>query len=520
MILSTTSQTIEAFTNATATTTEPTFSTTYGDITTLTFVPGGSDGSLNGTTAVTVVSAPAASTERHVKELHFYNADTVTHTFTVRLKDGVSNFIYLSVPVVAGNFLRYSQENGWVSGIAPAAGTVTSVAMSVPTFLSVSGSPITTSGTFAVTLATESANTVFAGPTSGASATPTFRAIVAADLPGGFNGFANPTASVALTAVNGVAVTAMRSDGAPALDQSISPTWSGTHIFSNPINASLGSSSLPSYTFSSHTGYGFFWDNTNTGIGIAVNGVQTGEFLPGGLTLSIPGGGSANLQIQGEAGVINSVQRFSNDAGAPAYQGVKFRGTIASPANITLGDALLNFIFRGFVGANKTGATITGILTETGTPSTTAFGTDIVISTIAIGSGTLTEALRINNGFGIKLLGTTVLDQNRNFVGASVASAFQRVVPTTGFSQTINDNVGALILKPAGTLATGTITMPANPLNGQEVSIMSNQQITALTVNANSGQTISGTFSATIFTANAFATWKYVTTDTNWYRAG
>jgi len=43
---------------------------------------------------------------------------------------------------------------------------------------------------------------------------------------------ANPTASVGLSAVNGVAATFMRSDGAPALDQSITPTWTGAHIFS------------------------------------------------------------------------------------------------------------------------------------------------------------------------------------------------------------------------------------------------------------------------------------------------
>lgn len=44
---------------------------------------------------------------------------------------------------------------------------------------------------------------------------------------------ANPTASVKLTATNGSASTFMRSDGAPALDQSISPTWSGSHTFNN-----------------------------------------------------------------------------------------------------------------------------------------------------------------------------------------------------------------------------------------------------------------------------------------------
>jgi hypothetical protein len=43
--------------------------------------------------------------------------------------------------------------------------------------------------------------------------------------------FANPTASVGLAAVNGVATTAMRSDAAPAIDQAIVPTWTGMHTF-------------------------------------------------------------------------------------------------------------------------------------------------------------------------------------------------------------------------------------------------------------------------------------------------
>jgi hypothetical protein len=62
-------------------------------------------------------------------------------------------------------------------------GTVTSAALTVPSILSVTGSPITTAGTFAVTLATQVANLVFAGPTTGSDAAPTFRALVNADLP-------------------------------------------------------------------------------------------------------------------------------------------------------------------------------------------------------------------------------------------------------------------------------------------------------------------------------------------------
>ena len=63
------------------------------------------------------------------------------------------------------------------------AGTVTSVGLSLPGIFSVSGSPVTTSGTLTATLANQTANTVFAGPTTGSAAVPTFRALVAADIP-------------------------------------------------------------------------------------------------------------------------------------------------------------------------------------------------------------------------------------------------------------------------------------------------------------------------------------------------
>lgn len=54
--------------------------------------------------------------------------------------------------------------------------------------------------------------------------------------------FANPTATIGLTAVNGSSVFAMRSDAAPALNQTISPTWTGLHTFTGAIsiNATVG----------------------------------------------------------------------------------------------------------------------------------------------------------------------------------------------------------------------------------------------------------------------------------------
>lgn len=71
-----------------------------------------------------------------------------------------------------------------VSADLPAGtGTVTSVALSLPSIFSVSGSPVTTSGTLTGTLATQTANTVLSGPTTGAAATPTFRSLVSDDIP-------------------------------------------------------------------------------------------------------------------------------------------------------------------------------------------------------------------------------------------------------------------------------------------------------------------------------------------------
>jgi hypothetical protein len=60
--------------------------------------------------------------------------------------------------------------------------TVTSVALTVPAWLSVGGSPVTTAGTLAVTANSQSANLFLASP-SGSSGAPTFRAMTTADLP-------------------------------------------------------------------------------------------------------------------------------------------------------------------------------------------------------------------------------------------------------------------------------------------------------------------------------------------------
>lgn len=71
----------------------------------------------------------------------------------------------------------------WNTFNGKGSGTVTSVGLSIPSWLSVSGSPVTTSGTLAVTAATgQTANQFLATP-NGSTGAVGLRAIVAADIP-------------------------------------------------------------------------------------------------------------------------------------------------------------------------------------------------------------------------------------------------------------------------------------------------------------------------------------------------
>lgn len=62
-------------------------------------------------------------------------------------------------------------------------GSVSSVGLSAPSIFSVTGSPVTSRGTLAFGLVTETQNQVFAGPSSGTATKPTFRSLALADLP-------------------------------------------------------------------------------------------------------------------------------------------------------------------------------------------------------------------------------------------------------------------------------------------------------------------------------------------------
>lgn len=71
------------------------------------------------------------------------------------------------------------------------------------------------------------------------------------------SGAANPSASVGLATVNGAATTYMRSDAAPPLDQSIAPTWTGAHTWSQ--NMALTKADPRFCTYDSGSDATWFW---------------------------------------------------------------------------------------------------------------------------------------------------------------------------------------------------------------------------------------------------------------------
>ena len=87
LVLDATTKSITVAMATTATTTNPSYVTTYSDDTGSAFTEGSSDGALNGSTQVTLVASPSASTRRLIKTIYIQNGDTVANTITVTFND-------------------------------------------------------------------------------------------------------------------------------------------------------------------------------------------------------------------------------------------------------------------------------------------------------------------------------------------------------------------------------------------------------------------------------------------------
>lgn len=228
-------------------------------------------------------------------------------------------------------------------------GTVTSVGMTVPgALLSVSGSPITTSGTLAVSLVTQSANCVFAGPTSGGAATPTCRALVSSDLPAGTGTVTSVGLSLpSIITVSGSPVTGAGTLTGALATQTANTIWAGptTGAAAAPTFRALVAADMPAGVIPTGNAVGgasnlttvnavpyvsasgvfnqdasnFFWDATNHRLGIGTNApksplhVATGPIVVEGT--SNPAS-TSGLELHTSAGISYVTAATRNSGGS------------------------------------------------------------------------------------------------------------------------------------------------------------------------------------------------------------
>lgn len=111
---------------------------------------------------------------------------------------------FVPAPTLANTVLYWNGTN-LIWGSVPGTGTVVSVGLALPSDFTVTGSPVTTSGTLTGTWAAQNQNLVLAGPASGGSpGTPSFRSLNNTDIPSALSGKTITTSTINSTTIGNV----------------------------------------------------------------------------------------------------------------------------------------------------------------------------------------------------------------------------------------------------------------------------------------------------------------------------
>lgn len=124
LVLDATTKKLQAKLGEVISTAQPVVVASWADMTTTAFTPGETDTTMNGTTAVDIVAAPASSTQRLLREIFIYNNDTIAHTLVVIYNNnGTLRTFSPNTSVPAGSVLYWSTESGWKIGVASGGGS-------------------------------------------------------------------------------------------------------------------------------------------------------------------------------------------------------------------------------------------------------------------------------------------------------------------------------------------------------------------------------------------------------------
>jgi len=359
-------------------------------------------------------------------------------------------------PATSGSSLLYGNSAGGFSnvtigsnltfsaGTLNANATVTSVGLSLPSIFTVTNSPVTSSGTLTGTLATQTANYVFAGPTTGAAAAPTFRALVAGDIPA--LSYAPATSGTSILYGNG-------SGGFSNVT-----VGSGLSFSAGTLSSTSSGGSVTTVSVASANGFAGTVANATTTPAITLTTSVTGLLKGNGTALSAATSGTD--YSAGTSALATGIVKSTTSTGALS---IAVSGTDYAPA--TSGSAILKGNGTGgFSSATAgtdysagTSALTTGLLkstTTTGALSIGVAGTDYVAPGGALGTpstGTLTNCSGLPISTGVSGLATGIATFLGNPTSANLASA---VTDETGS--------GSLVFNTSPTLTTPTINTAAS----------------------------------------------------------
>ena len=340
--------------------------------------------------------------------------------------------------LTAGTGIAITNGTGAISIAAINNGTVTSVAMSVPSFLSVAGSPITGPGTLAVTLS-GTALPVANGATGGTSQA-TARSGIGA-------GTVNSVAGTGT--VNGLTLTGtVTTSGSLTLGGTLSGVSLTTQVSGTLRIANGGTGSTSTTYCSLSTNVTGTLPVANGGTGVATTPTN-GQLLIGngtnysvatitagsGVTVTNSAGG-ITIAATGSGGTVTSV------AGTGTVNGLTLTGTVTASGSLTLGGTLSGVSLTSAVtGTLPIGNGGTGI---TSTPTNGQLmignGTGYTAATITAGSGVSVT----NSAGGITIAATG---------GGGTVTSVSGSGGTTGLTLAGGPITGTGTLTIAGTLA-------------------------------------------------------------------
>jgi hypothetical protein len=417
-------------------------------------------------------------------------------------------------------------------------GTVTSVGLTLPNIFTVTNSPVTTTGSLTATLASQSANRIFASP-NGSSGTPTFRSLLAGDLPtvpidkGGLNlttvatnnqvlasngtGYEGRTISIStgLTLTQSAGSIAFGLDlpniNITSLGGVLTVAKGGTGLSGAPANGSLLIGNGVAYANTTLTaGTGISITNGAGTITIAntATGVSQLNGLTGNLDMSFGTAATTPTVVASGSDIFLNIP----DAGAsPVTRGLLTAADWTTFNNKISGTGTTSYIPK-FTASNNIGnsrmfdtGTKIGVNTTTplwdldvhsvapGTPSVIrAFGNSALASVRADSSGgaglgsismntdgTISSNLnvRINNVTKGALFYTTGNTQIN--AGFSI-SGFEYWNTASNYAFADNELYG-VILGPTSP-ATMTVTLPTAPMDGQEICVLTEEDKSNLTI--------------------------------------